>query len=98
MLVMFTSWLVVRRVSFMVFSKGIYIIIIQKQGIISVYLKALTLTLLYHIFWEMIIGELNIFCSIKKHLFYHINYHQIHVILKNHTNVKNQILFNIIHS
>src|SRR6266496_842074 len=42
--------------------KGIYIIIIQKQGIISVYLKALILTLLYHIYWEMIIGGPNIFC------------------------------------
>jgi hypothetical protein len=31
-------------------SKDIYIIIIQKQGIINVYLKALILTLLYYIF------------------------------------------------
>src|SRR5436189_5610654 len=96
MLVMFTSWLVVRRISFLVFSKGIYIIIIQKQGIISVYLKVLILTLLYHIYWEMIMGGPNIFCNIKKPLFYHINNHQIQVIqilFKNRIYVKSWILF-----
>jgi hypothetical protein len=76
------------------FLKGTYIIIIQKQGIISVYLKALILTLLYHIYWEMKIGEPS---NIKKHLFYRINCHQIQVIIqilfKNRIYVKNQIPF-----
>jgi hypothetical protein len=93
MLVTFTSWLVVRRVSFLVFLKGTYIIIIQKQGIISVYLKALVFTLLYHIFGDEN-GEPNIFCNIKKHLFCRINCHQIQVIIqilfKNRIYVKNQ--------
>ena len=50
MLEMFMLLLVVQKASFSVFLMDIYIIIIQKQEIISVSLKVLILTLLYHIY------------------------------------------------
>ena len=50
MLEMFMLLLVVQKANFSVFLMDIYIIIIQKQEIISVSLKVLILTLLYHVY------------------------------------------------
>src|SRR4051812_32913929 len=96
MLGMLISWLIVQKVSFLGFLKGIFIIIILKQGIINVYSKALILIQFYHIYWEMRIGELNFTHNVKKHLFYHINHHQIQMIqtlFKKRVYIKSQILF-----